>query len=93
MAGGYVAGTDPHLDPHERYSVCFGATVRARRAALGLSQTQLAAGVGLSRMAVQFIECGVRSPSGVTQSRLAAALGVSVAELVAEAERRRREAA
>jgi transcriptional regulator with XRE-family HTH domain len=60
----------------------FGAQVRAVRLRHGLSQDDLAARSGLHRTYVGGIERGERNPSLTNITRLADALGVSVAELV-----------
>jgi transcriptional regulator with XRE-family HTH domain len=55
-----------------------GQQLRARRHALGLSQAALAAKAGVSRIFVEKIEAGVRTPSWGTLERLAQALGCRV---------------
>jgi len=64
----------------------FGLAVRHVRTGLGLSQEQLAAASGLDRTYVSGLERGRRNPTLTTQQRLAAALGMRVADLVAQAE-------
>jgi len=66
----------------------FGKTVREMRLSSGLSQEQLAEAAGLHRNYVGLIERGVNSPSLSAIVSLAAALGISAAELVRRAERR-----
>jgi HTH-type transcriptional regulator/antitoxin HipB len=56
-----------------------GQQLRARRQALGLSQAALAAKAGVSRIFVEKIEAGARTPSWGTLERLAHALGCRVA--------------
>jgi HTH-type transcriptional regulator / antitoxin HipB len=55
-----------------------GQQLRARRQALGLSQAALAAKAGVSRIFVEKIEAGARTPSWGTLERLARALGCRV---------------
>jgi transcriptional regulator with XRE-family HTH domain len=52
-----------------------GQQLRARRRAVGLSQAALAAKAGVSRIFVEKIEAGARTPSWGTLARLAHALG------------------
>lgn len=63
----------------------FGATVRRLREARGWSQERLAEHAGLNRTYVGEIERGTVIASIVTVDKLASALGVSVAELLAAA--------
>ncbi len=56
-------------------------TLRAHRAAAGLSQADLAARVGVSRQALNAIEAGRQVPSTVLALQLARALGCSVDDL------------
>jgi HTH-type transcriptional regulator/antitoxin HipB len=56
-----------------------GQQLRARRQAVGLSQAALAAKAGVSRIFVEKIEAGARTPSWGTLARLAQALGCRVA--------------
>ena len=55
-----------------------GQQLRARRQAVGLSQAALAAKAGVSRVFVEKIEAGARTPSWGTLARLARALGCRV---------------
>ncbi|WP_275670816.1 helix-turn-helix domain-containing protein [Micromonospora globbae] len=66
--------------------VAFGLAVRRARTERKMSQEQLAASSGLDRTYVSGLERGRRNPTLTTQQRLAAALGLSVAELIAAAE-------
>lgn len=59
----------------------FGATVRELRTERGLSQWELAEKAGVDRNYVGMIERGERNPAVVNVVKLAAALGVSPAEL------------
>ena len=63
-------------------TVSLGRTVRRRRKALGFTIEQLAERAELSPNYLGTIENDRRDPSLSTLNRLAAALGVSVAELV-----------
>lgn len=60
----------------------FGARVRTRREALGLSQEALGFRAGLDRTYISDIERGQRNPSLLRLLRLARGLGVTVADLV-----------
>jgi len=66
--------------------LAFGRAVRAQRVTRGWSQERLAAEAGLDRTYISGLERGVRNPALSTQERIAAALGVTVQELVAQAE-------
>ncbi|MFD6568303.1 helix-turn-helix domain-containing protein [Micromonospora profundi] len=66
--------------------VAFGLAVRRARTEQGMSQEQLAASSGLDRTYVSGLERGRRNPTLTTQQRLATALGLSVAALIASAE-------
>jgi transcriptional regulator with XRE-family HTH domain len=71
-------------DRSEPVDVCIGARIRMRRRALGLSQTQLAAALGVSFQQVQKYESGVNRIAASTLVRTAAALEMTVATLVGE---------
>lgn len=60
----------------------FGERVRRRRTALGMTQEQLAAKVGMNRPDLSDIENGKHSPTLKTIERLAAALDVPPSALV-----------
>ncbi len=66
-----------------------GRIVRKYRVAAGLSQEALADKAGLHRTYISLLERGLRSPSIDTLRQVAGALGISTAELVAEAEERK----
>ena len=66
-------------------AVHLGAAIRRIRIGTGMSSSELAAAVGLSSM--RMIECGHRNPSYAAMRRIAVALGVTVADLCAEADR------
>jgi transcriptional regulator with XRE-family HTH domain len=63
----------------------FGERVKLLRSNLGLTQSGLAEGIGMSVEWVRRIELGRASPSFETISALARALGVSPADLFGEA--------
>ena len=76
-------------DPDQKYSRCFGEEVRWRREfVLRMTQEQLGKKEEIDRMSVLKIEAGKMSPTAYMQSRLARALGVTVMELCAGADRR-----
>ena len=62
----------------------FGASVRARRRRLGLSQEALAASTGLHRTYIGGIERGERNVSLLNICILAAGLSTTVGELLAD---------
>ena len=64
-----------------------GRAVRVRRKRLGLSQEQLAEASGLHRTYIGGVERGHRNLTLTAIAHLSAALDVSPAELLAEAER------
>ena len=68
-------------------AVLFGAELRTRRTAKGVSQAALAGAAGLSTDAVSKLERGLRQPALETMLRLGAELGVPAAEMVAVVER------
>lgn len=65
----------------------FGAVLRRRREAAGLSQEGLAAQAGLHRNYVGLLERGERMPSILVVQQLATALGTSMSAFLAEVER------
>jgi transcriptional regulator with XRE-family HTH domain len=74
---GAIVGPDP-------IDVAVGARIRARRTALGVSQTALAKALGLTFQQVQKYEKGANRVSASTLVRVARELGVTVAFLVGE---------
>ncbi len=64
-----------------------GRNVRRFRTVAGLSQEGLAFRCGLDRTYVSGIERGVRNPTVVVLDRIARALGVAAADLLAAVER------
>lgn len=65
----------------------FGAALRRHRLAGGLTQEDLAFESGVDRTFIARIEAGRRQPTITTVLRLARALGVPAADVVAETER------
>ena len=66
----------------------FGARVRAARQQQGLTLAALAAAAGISRATLSNLERGEHSPSLTAATNVARALGVSLAQLLGEEERR-----
>ena len=60
-----------------------GATIRKLRETKGLTQDQLAAAVGMMRSHISRIEAAKHRPTLETLEKIAKALKISVAELVA----------
>src|SRR5215471_7238318 len=75
--------------PTTDFQRAFGLAVRLARTRRGWTQAQLAAAAKLDAGHVSQIETGQRDVALSTQERLADALEISLAELVAEAERER----
>lgn len=73
----------------EPIGATFGAVLRERREAAGISQEQLADRAGLHRTYVSLIERGKRTASIEVVRKVAAALGVSMTELIDATEQRR----
>jgi transcriptional regulator with XRE-family HTH domain len=67
-------------------AAALGRAVQAIRAEAGISQMQLCESTGLTQSWISHIEHGRRNPTWSNIVRLAAGLGVSVAELAARAE-------
>jgi transcriptional regulator with XRE-family HTH domain len=65
----------------------FGARLRELRLARGLTQPQMAAGVGTSASNISDLERGVKVPTLTTVARLADVLECNVSELVAVLDR------
>lgn len=68
-----------------------GRAVKERRRKLGLTQEQLANDSDLHQRWISNVEQGWRNPSLLSLRRLAEALGISVSELLAAAERHERD--
>jgi transcriptional regulator with XRE-family HTH domain len=70
----------------DRLATSIAETVRAARAARGLTVSALAERSGVSRAMIAKIERGEAQPTAVLLGRLSAALGMTLSELVAHAE-------
>lgn len=68
-------GYDPHPDPKT-----VGDTLRAYRRALGLTQRELAAQLGMHRSMLGKVEKGRERPSGTILGRMCSFLGALVRE-------------
>jgi transcriptional regulator with XRE-family HTH domain len=68
-------------------SAILGQVVRKRRIAAKLSQEELAHQARLHRTYISLLERGHRNPSVDTLGSIAAALGLTASQLLAEAER------
>jgi len=66
-----------------RRAFLIGQAVRERRLALGLSQTELAAGVGMTQPALSRLEAGGTVPTIPVLERIAAALGAELIVTIA----------
>lgn len=66
----------------------FGALVRDRRIAAGLSQETLAEAAGLHPTYISMVERGVRNPTLDVAARIAKALQISLPRLVEQAQNR-----
>ena len=60
----------------------FGAVVRRRREAAGLSQEDLAHRAGLHRTYISLLERGLRAPSIVVVRKVAEGLGTTMTSLI-----------
>jgi transcriptional regulator with XRE-family HTH domain len=63
-----------------------GLAIREARAGLGISQERLSELSGLDRTYVSGVERGTRNPTLHSMTRLAAALGVDLGDLIKRAE-------
>ena len=75
-------------EPTGSVATRFGARVRAERMRLGMTLDELAAATGVSRATLSNIERGEHSPSLTKATDVARTLGVSLAQLLGEEERR-----
>lgn len=66
--------------------VAFGAAVRQRRLAVGLSQEALAHGAGIDRSYMSSVERGGQNVGLVLAAQIARALDVKLADLMGEAD-------
>ena len=71
----------------QRRRLAFGAVVRAKRKALGLSQEKLAERAGCDRQSINRVENAAYSPSLDRVFKLADALGISLSDLFDEFDR------
>ena len=71
-----------------RLQRAFGAEIRRRREALGVSQEALAFRAELHRTYISLLERGLRNPSIGVLAQLAAALGTPMASIVRDVEKR-----
>jgi transcriptional regulator with XRE-family HTH domain len=71
----------------EDFTAALAATVRSARAGAGLSAAELAQRSGVSRAMIGKVERGDAQPTAALLGRLSAALGMTLSELVADAER------
>lgn len=69
-------------DEYAKYFVRLGEHIRTLRFKKGIDQKQLAFESGVSRTVLHTIEKGTANPSARTLLKLAAALDVSIAELM-----------
>jgi transcriptional regulator with XRE-family HTH domain len=72
--------------PGRDVRAAFGLAVRQQRTLVGISQERLAELAGVERAYVSALERGKRNPTLVTQQRIAAALGVTLQQLIGDAE-------
>jgi transcriptional regulator with XRE-family HTH domain len=77
-----IASPKHALDPA---LVELGAAIRSLRKARGISQEELAHRSQIDRSYMSSIERGAQNPGVMTVVQIAAGIGVSVAELMAEA--------
>src|SRR5262249_26247864 len=75
------------LLPVDKLQQQFGAVVRRKRLAAGLSQEALSEEAGLHRTYVGLLERGLRMPSILGAKKVAEALGTTMGELLGEVER------
>jgi transcriptional regulator with XRE-family HTH domain len=68
------------------FQAALGIAVKARRQDLGLTQEQVSLHSDLHQRWISNVETGKRNPSYASLRRLAAALGLSTADLIARAE-------
>ena len=74
----------------KKLGAAFGLVLRDHRKSRGLSQERLAEKAGVHPTHVGLVERGERNPSLDVAASLAAALGLSLSEMVKEAEHRGR---
>jgi len=71
-----------NLAPRPQLNLFVGEQVRSHRMRLGLSQEELGEKAGLHRVAIGYLERAVATPSILTVSVVAEALGLTVSELL-----------
>jgi len=74
------------LLPVDKLQQQFGAVVRRKRLAAGLSQEALSEEAGLHRTYVGLLERGLRMPSILVAKKVAEALGITMSDLLGEVE-------
>jgi len=72
--------------PGRDVRAAFGLAVRQQRTLAGISQERLAELAGVERAYVSALERGKRNPTLLTQQRIAAALGITLKQLIGDAE-------
>ena len=70
-------------------AAAFGAVLRERREAVGISQEQLADRAGLHRTYISLIERGKRTASIEVVRKVSTALGLTMTDLINATEKRR----
>lgn len=83
---GAPPATLPPMPPVPVFQAALGEAVKARRQDLGLTQEQVSLRSDLHQRWLSNVETGKRNPSYASLRRLAAALQLSTAELIARAE-------
>jgi transcriptional regulator with XRE-family HTH domain len=82
------AGVQVDEDDHGPFKTALGEEVVAQRKELGLTQAALAKAASCARQTLHLLETGVRMPSTQLLCRIAAALDLELADLVAWATER-----
>jgi transcriptional regulator with XRE-family HTH domain len=78
------------LKQYQEFSKRVVEQMRKRRLELGLSQTELAEEIGMSRSAITMIESGQRHPTLFVSAAIASHLGVRLSSVISRVERDRR---
>jgi len=76
--------------PQDETEHTFGQIIREERLAIALTQEQLAEKAGLHTTYISLLERGLRNPSLLVVEKIANALQVSMTDLVAKLEARKR---
>jgi transcriptional regulator with XRE-family HTH domain len=79
-----ATGLGSLTDAERAFVLALGERVRLRRVGRGWSQSRLATAAGLSRVFLSAVERGLHAANVVRLHRLASALDVPLAELLAE---------